>query len=146
MLALKTLATPPHGHAFQLLFCRSRIRSTRKNRRKGCNPRRTILANRGWDKDEVRDILVPMLLCCRARFFTHGQRAIELATIYATLAVGNVVPIDKPLPSTIGVPNLCVALVSSDTVLINCIEGSNRDRSIFPRVYCGRQCLSKPVV
>ena len=52
----------------------------------------------------------------------------------------------KPLPSTIGVPNLFVAVVSIDTALINCIEGSNRDRSTLPRVYCGRQCLSKPVV
>lgn len=75
-------------------------------------------------------------------FFAPGQ----WATIYATLAVGNVVPIDRPLPSTIGVPNLLVTVVSFDTVLINCIEGSNRDRSIFPRVHCGRQCLSKPVV
>lgn len=55
-------------------------------------------------------------------------------------------PIDKPLPSTIGVPNLLVTVVSIDTWLTNCIEGSNRDRSILPRVYGGRQCLSEPVV
>lgn len=78
--------------------------------------------------------------------FTHEQWAISLATIYTTIAVENVVPIDRPLPSTVGVPNLLVTVVSVDTSLIKCIEGSNRDRSIFPRVHCGRHCLSKPVV
>lgn len=51
--------------------------TTRKSRHKGCNPRRTILANRGWDKDEVRDNLVPMLLCCRARFSSHQDNGLQ---------------------------------------------------------------------